>query len=123
MIPNIPPKLFSGSAALVGFLLIDDTTADEQNALGNWLMLVAQVLSTNAFYKALLQSRGRNTETGRNNANTTPLNSQSNNQNNRNNYRSNYRNTNRDDTEETLIMLQKMVKAIQTEIDRIKSGL
>lgn len=122
MIPNIPPKLFSGSATLVGFLLIDDTTADEQNALGNWLMLVAQVLSTNAFYKALLQSRGRNTETGRNNANTTPINSQNNNR-NRNNYNSNYRNTNSDDTEETLIMLQKMVKAIQTEIDRIKGGL
>lgn len=115
MIPNIPPKLFSGSAALVGFLLIDDTTAEEQNALSNWLMLVAQVLATNAFYKALLKSRGRSTETGRNNANTPPLNSQNNQ--NRNNPNDPY-----DDTEATLIMLQKMVNAIQKEIDEIKNN-
>ena len=51
LIPNIPPKLFSLSAVAVGYLLIDDTTANEQNALGNWLMLVAQILCTNAFYK------------------------------------------------------------------------
>ena len=58
LIPNIPPKLFSLSAVAVGYLLIDDTTANEQNALGNWLMLVAQVLCTNAFYKQVMQERG-----------------------------------------------------------------
>ena len=54
LIPNIPPKLFSLSAVAVGYLLIDDTTANEQNALGNWLMLVAQILCTNAFYKQVM---------------------------------------------------------------------
>ena len=58
LIPNIPPKLFSLSAVAVGYLLIDDTTANEQNALGNWLMLVAQILCTNAFYKQVMQERG-----------------------------------------------------------------
>lgn len=58
LIPNIPPKLFSLSAVAVGYLLIDDTTANEQNALGNWLMLVAQMLCTNAFYKQVMQDRG-----------------------------------------------------------------
>ena len=58
MIPNIPPKLFSLSAIAVGYLLIDDATANEQNAMGNWLMLVAQVLSTNAFYRQVMQERG-----------------------------------------------------------------
>ena len=57
MIPNIPPKLFSGSAVVVGYLLIDDLTANEQNALGNWLMLTAQVLCTNAFYKQVQSER------------------------------------------------------------------
>ena len=130
MIPNIPPKLFSGSAALVGFLLIDDTTAEEQNALSNWLMLVAQVLATNAFYKALLRSRGNSEETGRNNANTVPINEQGNNngyrrgsQNTRRGTGNYYSNTSTNDTEETLIMLQKMVKAMQTEIDRLKNDL
>lgn len=47
---NIPPKVSSFSAVTVGYLLIGDLTASEQNALGNWLMLVAQVLCTNAYF-------------------------------------------------------------------------
>ena len=35
-IPNVPPKIFTLSATVIGFILIDDTTAEEQNALGNW---------------------------------------------------------------------------------------
>lgn len=35
IIPNVPPKVFSFSAVIVGYLLIDDLTANEQNALGN----------------------------------------------------------------------------------------
>lgn len=57
MLPNMDPKVFSLSAVIVGYLLIDDLTANEQNALGNWLMLVAQVLCTNAFYKQVLSER------------------------------------------------------------------
>ena len=57
MLPNMDPKIFSLSAVVVGYLLIDDLTANEQNALGNWLMLVAQVLCTNAFYKQVLSER------------------------------------------------------------------
>ena len=101
MIPNIPPKLFSLSAVAVGYILIDDMTANEQNAVGNWLMLVAQVLETNAFYRNVMQERGLeakgSTESGRTNTY----------QNNKNN-------------DETIAMLQKMVNAIQQEIDEIK---
>ena len=57
MLPNMDPKIFSLSAVIVGYLLIDDLTANEQNALGNWLTLVAQVLCTNAFYKQVLSER------------------------------------------------------------------
>ncbi len=57
IIPNVSPKAFSFSAVVVGYLLIDDLTASEQNALGNWLMLTAQVLCTNAFYKQVQQER------------------------------------------------------------------
>lgn len=56
-LPNVPPKIFSLSAVAVGYLLIDDLTANEQNALGNWLMLTAQVLCTNAFYKQVQSER------------------------------------------------------------------
>lgn len=56
-LPNVPPKLFSLSAVAVGYLLIDDLSANEQNALGNWLMLTAQVLCTNAYYKQVQNER------------------------------------------------------------------
>ena len=57
IIPNVSPKAFSFSAIIVGYLLIDDLTANEQNSLGNWLMLTAQVLCTNAYYKQVQQER------------------------------------------------------------------
>lgn len=91
-IPDIPPKLFSFSAVVVGYLLIDDTTANEQNALGNWLMLAAQVLCTNAFYKQVQQERGNEPKEE---INTPNIN-------------------------ETIIMLEKMVKAMQKEINELK---
>ena len=79
-------------------------------------MLVAQVLSTNAFYRAVMQERGLepkdSTETGRNNADTFAGNGQ--NTSNR---------SNRNETEETIAMLEKMVKAMQTEINQIKNNI
>lgn len=115
MIPNIPPKLFSFSAVAIGYLLIDDSTANEQNALGNWLMLVAQVLSTNAFYRALMQERGleprESTESGKNNSYSFGNNNFKNNSDVQNEYN------------ETLIMLEKMVRALQKEICEIKSKM
>ena len=104
MLPNIPPKLFSLSAIVVGYILIDDMTANEQNALGNWLMLVAQVLSTNAFYRNVLQERGleprESTESEKkNNKKKDP---------------------NNNELKETLIMLEKMINALQKEIYELK---
>lgn len=43
-------KTFTLLASLLGYLLIDNLTSTEQNALGNWLMLVAQTLCTNGSY-------------------------------------------------------------------------
>lgn len=111
MLPNVPPKLFSLSAVVVGYILIDDMTANEQNAVGNWLMLVAQVLSTNAFYRAVMKERGLeapvSTETGRNNAfafsGIGSINSSG-------------------DKEDTIQMLEKMLKAIEKELDNIKNS-
>lgn len=126
MLPNIPPKLFSISAVAIGYILIDDMTANEQNALGNWLMLVAQVLSTNAFYRAVMQERGleprESTESGKNNSYTF-----ANNPNNPNNFfknnstNANY--NNQTECDETIIMLQKMIKALEKEVAEIKKNI
>lgn len=99
LIPNIPPKLFSLSAVGVGYLLIDDLTANEQNALGNWLMLVAQVLSTNAFYKQVMTERVLYKSSS-----------------NKNTSNQNYE---RDDTIE---LLKKMIEALESEIQELKKG-
>lgn len=119
MLPNIPPKLFSLSAVAVGYLLIDDMTANEQNAVGNWLMLAAQVLSTNAFYRSVMQERGleprESTESGKNNAYTFAG------VNDHFRYSDNRKDSS--DTEQTLVMLQKMIRAMQIEIDNIKNNM
>ena len=113
MLPNISPKLFSLSAVAIGYLLIDYMTANEQNALGNWLMLVAQVLSTNAYYKALMQERGLDsdnlTETGRNNSYSFGDNS--------------FKTNSSNEFEDTISMLEKMVRAIDKEINDLKSKI
>ena len=86
---NVPAKAFSLSAVIVGYLLIDDLTANEQNALGNWLMLTAQVLCTNAFYKQVQADRGDSTN--------------------------NYFNK-----EDTINIMEKMINAMQKELDALK---
>lgn len=142
IIPNVPPKIFTLSAITVGYLLIDDTTANEQNALGNWLMLTAQVLCTNAFYKQV--------QAERKNDNLNSFISQNKNE-SKNQKQSNYNeygvndnnyhlsqsffyknaphnmnpdylnNINTDNiNSDTIEMLQKMVDAIQKEINELK---
>lgn len=96
-IPDVPPKAFSFSVIVIGYLLIDDTTANEQNALGNWLMLIAQVLCTNAFYKQVQQERGLDNSNPPNNRPPT--------------------------TEETIVMMQKLMMAMQKEIEELKKQL
>lgn len=88
-LPDVPPKLFSLSAVAVGYLLLDDLTANEQNALGNWLMLTAQVLCTNAFYKQVQAER---------------------------------QNMNGMSNEDTIRMMERMIHALQKEMNDIKKS-
>ncbi len=57
LVPSTPAPIFTLSATVVGFLLIDDLTPAEQNSLGNWFMLLAQVLCTNAAQQQLINNR------------------------------------------------------------------
>ena len=128
MLPNIPPKLFSFSAVVVGYILIDDSTANEQNALGNWLMLVAQVLATNAFYRQVMQERGlepfNSTESGntRMNNNQNPFNT-NNNFNGFTNFNNQNFCNNKNECDETILMLEKMIRAIEKEVNEIKKNM
>lgn len=59
---NLPPKVSTLSAVTIGYLLLDDTNSAEQNALGNWLMLIAQMLCTNAYFVGLNETQIDNKE-------------------------------------------------------------
>ncbi len=101
-IPDVPPEIFTLSAVAVGYLLLDDSTAIEQNTLGNWLMLVAQVLCTNGYYKALLAERGESNDETINES-----------------FDGDSQQT-IDNHECQIQMMAKMIAALQREIDEIK---
>lgn len=42
------PKLYTLSAIILGYAMLGNYTADEQNAIGNWFMLIGQILETNS---------------------------------------------------------------------------
>lgn len=73
ILPDTDPKLFSLSAVVVGYLLIDDMSATEQNALGSWLMLVGQLVSTNAFYSTLKMEREKSASSNQDDQSTLEM--------------------------------------------------
>lgn len=50
----LPSELMSAIATVIGFALLGDLTADEQDSLGNFLMLIGQILETVSAQKQLL---------------------------------------------------------------------
>lgn len=101
-LPNVPAKVFTGSAVVVGYLLIEDLTANEQNALGNWLMLAAQILCTNAFYQQVQQER-KNQKNPFANFNTEGLDP--------------------NDPQSEVAMLKKVVNALNKEISNLETTM
>ena len=57
--PNIDSKLATLSSVLIGLALINDFSADEQKAIGNWFISIGQTLFTNASWQAMIESRIR----------------------------------------------------------------
>ena len=45
---HLPAEVMTGLSTAIGFALIVNLDADEQNALGNMLFLIGQILSSNA---------------------------------------------------------------------------
>ena len=54
---DLPPRTITLIAILLGFLMIDDLTSDEQDTLGNFLQLIGQTLETNSAQAQLLDDR------------------------------------------------------------------
>ncbi len=53
---SLPAELMTALATVIGFALLGDLTPGQQNSLGNFLMLISQVMETNATQAQLLQS-------------------------------------------------------------------
>ena len=57
---NTNPKYSTIFAFILGIILIDDLNTNEQNMLGEWIMLIAQTIVTNANSQNIIESRIQN---------------------------------------------------------------
>ena len=55
--PSMDPQSFSLLAVAVGAACVGDLNANEQNSVGNWLILVGQYVLTHAAQQQLIESR------------------------------------------------------------------
>lgn len=54
---NINPKVQTSVGFLLGLLLIGDLNANEQNVVGNWIILVGQTILSNAASQIVVETR------------------------------------------------------------------
>ncbi len=59
--PNIDPHVFTLIAVAVGYASVGNYNANEQNAIGNWVIMVGQYILTHAAQQQLIESRLENT--------------------------------------------------------------
>lgn len=57
LVPNISANSYCLSAIILGYVLNQEITPAEQNSLGNWFMLVGQVLCTNSSQQQVINNR------------------------------------------------------------------
>ncbi|MBE6140385.1 MAG: hypothetical protein E7172_02490 [Firmicutes bacterium] len=58
--PNINPHSFAIIAVTVGYACVGNYNVNEQNSIGNWLILVGQYILTHAAQQQLIESRIEN---------------------------------------------------------------
>lgn len=58
--PSTNPHLYAMLAVTVGFACVGDYNANEQNSIGNWLILVGQYILTHAAEQQLIEARLEN---------------------------------------------------------------
>lgn len=51
---DLPPELMTAVATVLGFALLGGLTYNQQNSLGNFLMLIGQILEMSSAQKQLL---------------------------------------------------------------------
>ena len=61
ILSEINPPTFSLTAIAVGYILSNDLDPSQQNTVGNWFMLVGQVLCTNAAQQQVINNNNNDT--------------------------------------------------------------
>lgn len=107
LVPSTPAGEFTLSAIIIGYLLIDEMTPAEQNSLGNWFMLIGQVLSTNSAQQQVLNNR---THTS-NRSNRHVINDS---------FGEDYENN--DDIEQQMAMLKRAIEKMRQEINNLNKS-
>lgn len=62
---SLPPQLMTALGTVLGFAVLGGLDGDQQNALGNFLMLIAQIMETNAAQLQLLEDQQNARQTAR----------------------------------------------------------
>lgn len=120
LIKGINSEVFTLSAIVIGYLLIDDSTPAEQNSLGNWFMMIGQVLCTNSAQQQVLnnnQSNNASNSVFNDNIENNRINNFA--QNNNNFYNDTASNNSNPDVQRQIDRINKVIKAMQQEIDNL----
>ena len=107
LVPNINANTFTLSAIIIGYILLDGSTPAEQNSLGNWFMLIGQVLCTNSAQQQVLNNRtGQSNQKNRHIINDDNIKQSS---------------SENISVDEQIKMMQKVIDAMQQEINNLKT--
>lgn len=63
ILPNIDADSFTLSSMIIGYALIGDLSPAEQNSVGNWFMMVGQVLCTHSAQQQVIFNNNSNSST------------------------------------------------------------
>ncbi len=56
VLANVEPYTFTGSAIIIGLLLTQEFTIEDQASIGNWLQLIGLTTQTYSSQAALIES-------------------------------------------------------------------
>ncbi len=109
--PNTNPHVFTLIAVAVGYACVGNYNANEQNSIGNWLIMVGQYILTHAAQQQLIESRIEKTNININSKKAKKGGSV---------YTDNNQNKSNQNQREEVDMLIEAVKKIEKELENYK---
>ncbi len=111
--PNTNPHVFTLIAVAVGYACVGDFNANEQNSIGNWIIMVGQYVLTHAAQQQLIESRIENSNININSKKAKAGGSV---------YTDNDQNKSNQNQRSEVDMLLEAVKRMQDELEKMKKN-